>query len=111
MTKTSRLARVAAGAAVLFFTATAFAEGTFTPELGEAGEALTRALLRERRVAVEAPGSLLVLEGGGEERVRGRRRVARGRPLRVRCSVAADSRRAATYSESWPKLGTRTDWR
>ena len=34
MTKTSRLARVAAGAAILFFTATAFAEGVFTPELG-----------------------------------------------------------------------------
>ena len=31
---TSRLARVAAGAAALFITATSFAEGTFTPELG-----------------------------------------------------------------------------
>ena len=34
MTKTSRLARVAVAAAALFITATAFAEGTFTPELG-----------------------------------------------------------------------------
>ena len=34
MIKTSRLARVAVAAAALFATASAFAEGTFTPELG-----------------------------------------------------------------------------
>ena len=34
MTKTSRLARLAVAAAALFITTGAFAEGTFTPELG-----------------------------------------------------------------------------